>query len=165
MIYYRPKSGFNDFMSKTSTRSKVIFVAISLAILIAIFELPEIRATVYAELSELKLIPMPERFTELYFNNHLSLPKQTVAGQSASFSFTIHNVEGITTTYPYRVYFEYPRGHQVDFASSTVTLADGATTTVAVSHIFLASNETGKVVVDLTALNQQIDFLVPATNP
>lgn len=122
------------------------------------------QSSLYEVLNTLKLVPEPERFTELYFENASFLPKETVEGVSDSFSFTVHNMEGATTTYPYRVYFEYPSGHEVTFTENRVSLPDTASTTISVSHAFLASNERGMVVVSLTSLNQSIDFLVPNTN-
>ena len=122
------------------------------------------RNTLYNELNTLKLIPEPERFTELYFDDSASLPRNTVKGEPVSFSFTVHNVEGATTTYPYRVYFQDPSGDQQTLTTGTVSLADGASTAIPVSIIYPVSNARGMFVVDLTALNQSIDFLVPNTN-
>lgn len=145
--------------------NRLIIVAVAIFCCGAIiFSLYMARSMVYAELNNLKLIPIPERFTELYFDNASSLPRQTVLHGRVSFSFTIHNLEGAMTTYPYQVYFEYPNGFQVMFASSTTVLADNAFTTITISHTFHASNETGRVIVSLTSFNQDIDFLVPDNN-
>lgn len=125
----------------------------------------QFRAAIYNELNGLKLIPTPERFSELYFINPESLPSSTTAGKTVSFSFAISNAEGVTTTYPYSVYFQYPDGAKAIFATGTVSLADNASTTIAISHTFTASNLTGEVVVNLPSLNnQQIDFLLPDSN-
>ena len=43
----------------------------------------------------------PETFTELYFENHASLPKQITLYKEASFNFTIHNFEGKNIVYFY----------------------------------------------------------------
>jgi hypothetical protein len=122
------------------------------------------QTAIYNGLYALKLIPRPERFTELYFEQASSLPAETVQGVASTFSFTIHNEEGATTTYPYRVYFQYPSGHQVTLAADTVVLADNASQTIMVSHAFLASNEQGSVIVVLPTIDQTIDFLVPDNN-
>jgi hypothetical protein len=150
-------------MENRKTRRNILWAVVILAVCVVVF-LSYKKEAVQAELNNLKLIPIPERFTELYFNNASSLPRQTVRGQQDSFSFTIHNVEGATTTYPYSVYFQYALGYKVIFASSTVTLAPDESTTTAISHVFSQSNETGKVVVELTSLNQSIDFILPDTN-
>jgi len=148
-------------MRKRSGKFSIIVLIAALAALILYMN----RGSIHGELNNLKLIPQPEHFTELYFNDHLSLPKNTVAKQPISFSFIIHNVEGVTTTYPYSVYFEYPNGSHNLFTSSSVTLADNASTSITINHTFRTSNLTGMVVVNLTPLNQHIDFIVPNTNP
>jgi hypothetical protein len=165
-----------DSARRISPVAIAIIVIIALAIFLYAVNVAGARTrfndAVYNQLNDWKLIPTPERFTELYFQNSANLPRATVAGQPISFAFTIHNVEGITTTYPYVVYFEYPDASQVVFTSGTVTLASDASTTIPVTHAFLASNLTGKVVVDLSvpaasasSSDQQIDFLLPDTNP
>jgi len=122
------------------------------------------RGTIYATMQNLKLIPQPERFTELYFDNYLSLPKNTVAGKPIAFIFTIHNLEGVTTTYPYAVYLDEATGTRIIFESGLITLADGESRNITVSFPALTSNLTGKVTVNLTTLNQPIDFLLTGTS-
>ncbi len=146
-------------------RKIAVLPGIVAVLLAASFIAYQKRDVIYGELNALKLIPIPERFTELYFENSSSLPRKTVAGQPISFSFTIHNVEGTTTTYPYSVYFKYPNGAQISFANSNVILAADASTSIKVTYIFPTSNLAGIVVVNLTQLNQQIDFLLSGTNP
>lgn len=119
------------------------------------------RASVTTTLNNLKLIPQPEHFTELYFDNPLTLPKSTVAKTPLSFSFTIHNVEGTSTVYPYVAYFEPSTGGEVLLANNAVSVADNETKSVAVSFTPSTSNEIGTVVVELTQLKQEIDFLLP----
>ena len=46
--------------------------------------------------------PEPERFTELYFNNHQELDKYSYRGYH-EFSFTIHNLEGEDKEYVYEI--------------------------------------------------------------
>jgi hypothetical protein len=118
------------------------------------------RTGISEALSSVKLVPEPEPYTELYFDNADSLPTSTTAGQPMAFSFTIHNVEGTSTVYPYEVYFQYPNGAPFVIARDSVTLADGASTTIDVLHTFKPLSTQGKIVVDLTSLKQQIDFIV-----
>jgi hypothetical protein len=149
---------------KTKGSRGIWVLGILIVVVLVAFGAYHEKSAIYSELSQLKLIPEQERFTELYFNDASSLPRQTNKGVVDTFSFTIHNVEYATTTYPYRVYFVYPSGRQVPFATSTITLTPNASTTVNISHTWLASNEHGQVVVELTSLNQSIDFLLPDTN-
>jgi len=46
--------------------------------------------------------PEPERFTELYFNNHQDLDKYSRDGKH-EFSFTVHNLEGEDKDYEYEI--------------------------------------------------------------
>jgi hypothetical protein len=117
----------------------------------------------YANRIGLKLVPTPERFTELYFNNYSAIPKNTTANKPFTFSFTISNREGATTAYPYTVFFKDPSGTVDVFASNSVTLTDNTSSTVVISHTFVATGETGEIVVNLTQLNQQIDLLLPGS--
>lgn len=137
-----------------------LLIAIIFAIVLsASFLIYKERAVIYIGLNDLKLIPQPERFTELYFDP-TSLPDQIISYQPLLFSFTVHNLEGATTTYPYKVYLEYPTGKQITFANGSITLANGAEATTNIKHIFYFSNKKLKVVVKLTAIDQSIDFLI-----
>lgn len=150
-------------MSKDKKR--IIWLAGVVAAVVAIILLAyQAKGAIYAQLNNLKLIPQPERFTELYFLNSSFLPRETVAKQQMAFAFVIHNVEGVTTTYPYAAYFEYPDGSKTSLQGGIVSLANNASTTISVTHTFRSSNLTGEVVVNLTSLNQQIDFLLPNNN-
>lgn len=113
---------------------------------------------IYQGLKALNLIPVPTHFTELYFQDPNSLPQYAGKGQLISFAFTIHNVQGATATYPYIAYFEPASGTRTVLLNGQVTLANGASTTVTVSHSFTSAAGTGTVVADLPAFDQQIDF-------
>ncbi len=115
-------------------------------------------------LNRLNLIPKQEEFTELYFDDYSKLPKQSVAGQDISFSFTIQNHEGRDVTYPYKVYFEYPSGYKYVIKSGLVTTSNRESKTIWVNHRFGMSNLYGKVVVNLENIDQSIHFLLPNYN-
>ena len=119
---------------------------------------------VYAKMQTLKLIPENPPFTELYFDNSSALPQNIIRHQPFSFSFTIHNLEGATTTYPYSVYLQYVSGAQSVFDSGRVTLSNGAATTISIRHIFNFSAKGPEIVVKLVSLNQQIDFYLTTDN-
>jgi hypothetical protein len=141
-----------------------ILILIGVVFLIYVY-----RGAIYGEMGALKLIPGPERFTELYFTDPASLPTSTTSGETLSFSFTINNLEGATTAYPYVVYFQTPTGGSIVLRRDTISLADNASTTIPISYTFASLKkevvEQGEVVVNLPTLNdQQIDFLLPDTN-
>lgn len=58
---------------------------------------------VYNQLYSWKLIPRPERLTELYFTDPQALPTTYVPGQEQTVAFTVHNIEYRPTTYTYTV--------------------------------------------------------------
>lgn len=142
---------------------RIFILAVFLVVLLFVFLWTQ-QQFVWAQIKNFNLVPIPERFTELYFNDYSSLPRKTVAKEFISFSFIIHNLEGATTTYPYSVYFQYPDGYKVVFAADAITLADGQYQTIIASHTWLASDLQGKVVAELNNLNQHIDFILPNNN-
>jgi hypothetical protein len=150
-------------MTDMNYKKSPVWGLVFLIVLIAIPVVFAYRTQIYAELWALKLVPENTAFTELYFENPSSLPQHITANQPLSFAFTIHNVEGITTTYPYSAYLQYPSGLQVVFASGTTTLSSNASTTIDIQHMFYFSNQNPEVVVKLTSLSQQIDFYVSPT--
>ncbi len=148
-------------MKKRKITFSIIFFSALVAVCVFLYVF---RSNVWAEMDNLKLIPIPEKFTELYFNDYSTLPKKSVAKELISFSFTIHNMEGATITYPYDVYFKYPDGSRVMFASGTTTIGDGDYQIINASHTWISSNLQGQVVAELTQKNQAIDFILPNNN-
>jgi hypothetical protein len=145
----------------TPSKSKIITVLLLVAVLaVILLGLYYKSGPVYQEFKNLDLIPMPENFTELYFENASALPVSIAKNEPVSFSFTIHNDEGATTAYPYTAYFRNVAGVKTVLKNGDISLGSDASTTVNVSYIFKTAPGTGTVVVDLTSLNQQIDFLV-----
>jgi hypothetical protein len=61
-------------------------------------------STVSSLLSRLDILPHKEIIKELYFENHNDLPKIIIPNKEQSFSFTVHNLEYNTMTYPYQVF-------------------------------------------------------------
>jgi hypothetical protein len=163
------KIGTTNMKSNASYVITIIIIILVVGIISYALNAGAVNAAIYNELNALKLIPEPEQFTELYFQNSSNLPRETIANEPISFAFTIHNVESTSTVYPYVVYFQASDGTNttpVVFTTGLVTLADNASTTITVTHTFASASTTGEVVVDLPSLNDQsIDFLLPDTNP
>lgn len=98
----------------------------------------------------------PETFTELYFENHSTLPNTITKQKEYSFTFTLHNVEYRTMDYPYAVYVQ--RGiEKIPIERGSVNMASGETKSVTVEFGPL-KNLRSEIVVNLTDKNQQIDF-------
>lgn len=152
----------NSPKNKASRRWRLILILVIIVIFVAAVGIYQTRGDIYNEMYNFDLIPKSQPFTELYFEHSSALPAQVVENEPISFSFTIHNVEGATDVYPYVVYFEDASGNKLPISDNTVTLADGASTTIGISYTFAPSPTpiVGEVVVNLTSLNQQIDFIL-----
>lgn len=61
------------------------------------------RNSVIAALHRHQLLPQPERFTELYLEDHLALPRSYNPKRNNSFTFTVHNLEHKPMDYVYVV--------------------------------------------------------------
>lgn len=115
-------------------------------------------------LSYLNLKPIPESFTELFFEDFRKLPNSVIANQETTFTFVVSNKEGVNKIYPYRVYFSYPNGEEIDFEKGVISLGDKETRKIEIRHKFLSSGLRGRVTVELEGRNQQIHFLLPNDN-
>ena len=101
----------------------------------------------------------PETFTELYFENHTSLPSQPKEGESQSFSFTIHNLEYKTMVYPYSVTV-VASGQARLLDEGKVTLNQNGFKTIKESVVLDDLIGRDEVIVNLVNKKQQIDFWV-----
>lgn len=115
------------------------------------------RENIYSELNNLKLIPQPEKFTELYFENHASLPRQIVKNETISFSFTIHNLEGIDMKYPYVVYFKNNYG-TTTVEDNIIFIKNNEYKTITESYTFKSASAQETLYVELTDQRQQLHF-------
>ena len=108
------------------------------------------QAAVKRQLNEWKLLPQPERLSELYYENHATLPTTYTAGTVQSYSFTVHNLEYRSTTYKYTVTSMSEDGSQSQpLASGQFKLAQNAYKTAAISF---APNDLGNRIQITTAL-------------
>jgi hypothetical protein len=90
-------------MGRISGKNKTVLLASSIAgLLIIIFAVSQVNA-IKNQLNDWKLIPQPEKVTELYFDDSTNLPTAYNPGVSQSFSFTIHNIEYQNEDYRYIV--------------------------------------------------------------
>lgn len=101
----------------------------------------------------------PEKFTELYFEDHLNLPKKAVKDADMSFRFTVHNLEHSTMDYPYEMYIEY-NGRKQSLEKSSVTLKHDEYRTLLKSIKLIEPVDRARVVINLTEKNQEIAFWV-----
>ncbi|MDO8741964.1 MAG: DUF1616 domain-containing protein [bacterium] len=120
------------------------------------------QSAVVAQLNEWKLFPQAESFTELFLNNHLDLPKQVEKGQTVQFSFTIHNLEGKTMTYPYVVYLKTDGGYRIPIARNSVTLAHKESRLIKESYTFKNPKQKVTVFIELSGMSQNLHFRLPS---
>ena len=108
-----------------------------------------------------KLLPEPERLTELYFTHPNSLPASYVPGQQQTVRFTVHNLEYATTDYHYVIVETNQDGSQSQtLASSSFTLPQNGYKKAAVNISTVDLGSHVKLEVDLKNVNESIDYLL-----
>ena len=134
----------------------VIFIltVIALIILSILFERP-----LHTILANNHLLPEPETFTEIYFENHQNLPSKVEAGETYTFAFSVHSVEQQPMTYPYTIYIE-ENNKKTSIKNGTFSLNPDQKKTF--HEQFIASSYTtpAEVIVNLVSKSQNIDFWI-----
>ena len=100
---------------------------------------------------------IPETFTELYFEDHLSLTKEITLFKENNFKFTIHNLENRDMLYPYEVYIEATGGRQ-SIDKSSILIKNNEYKTITQTFIITTPMQRAKIVVNLIDKNQPIHF-------
>lgn len=138
-------------------RRNITELLILVLILISVFSAPAIKH----QLNSWKLLPQPERLTELYFTNPNNLPATYTPGQAQTISFTVHNLEYKTTIYNYVINEASQDGsvtQPLTSASFTSDQNQFKVVSLDVTPIDLGSRV--KISVELKTKNQAIDYLV-----
>jgi hypothetical protein len=99
----------------------------------------------------------PETFTELYLEDHLSLPNKVTLFKENNFKFTIHNLENKDMEYPYEVYMDI-NGEKQMMDKSSVLIKNNEYKTITEDFTITIPTQRVKVVVNLINHNQQIHF-------
>ena len=99
----------------------------------------------------------PETFTELYFEDHLSLPDEVTLFKENNFKFTIHNLENEDMEYPYEVYIDVNREKNM-IDKSSVLIENNEYKTITEDFTITVPMQRAKVVINLINKNQQIHF-------
>ena len=99
----------------------------------------------------------PETFTELYFEDHLSLPDKVILFKENNFKFTIHNLENKDMEYPYEVYIEV-NGERQLIDKSSVLIKNNEYKTISEDFTITIPLQRVEVVVNLIDKNQPIHF-------
>jgi len=107
------------------------------------------------------LTPTPEPFTELYFEDHLQLPRNIVAGSVTQIAFTVNNLEYKPVEYPIVVVAEdaTDSAEPKELYQTTIHLQHNQSKTIPLDLVVPAflSNRT-KVTIRLVTIDQSIHF-------
>ena len=114
------------------------------------------KAQIYAVMVGLKLVPIEEPLTELYFNDTDTLPQS--AARPIAFSFTIHNLEGKDMTYPYVVSAKFADKRAFVIDQNTIPIANGDSAKIPES--FRPTLGAQMIIVELPDQKEHISFLV-----
>jgi len=113
------------------------------------------------QLNDWKLLPQPEKLTELYFDNSSNIPTTYTSGVTQNFSFMVHNIEYRSENYKYIVI------EQSSDYTSTQTLTIGsfnlAQNQVKSTKVYITPVDLGSKVnisVKLVNFNESIDYWV-----
>lgn len=113
------------------------------------------------QLNDWKLLPEPEKLTELYFTHPNNLPATYRPGQTQTLSFTVHNIEHKTMTYHYKI-TEAGQNHQAPktIRQGSFTLRQNQYRTVTASTTLADLGSRVKITADLPTANESIDYWV-----
>lgn len=108
----------------------------------------------------------PETFTELYFENHTQLSRDTTPGKAHDLTFTIHNLEYKTMTYPYEIYVQdaTSSARRTTVVKDIVRLNHDEKKTITEHFVLLEPVKRAKVVVNLVNKNQEIHYWIGEEN-
>lgn len=109
------------------------------------------------DFSKTVLSKQPETFTELYFTDHLDLPKEIELEVPYFFEFTTHNLEYEDFTYVYEVTMDDGE-NTVVFDKGQFTLKHGEEKTIPVTFHISQLTERIKVTINLINKKQSVHF-------
>jgi hypothetical protein len=115
------------------------------------------RAEIITLLDRYYLIPRSEGFSELYFADHLSLPRKLKEDRQLDFSFIIANHEQNDRRYRYEVSY-WQAGQSETFSSGEREIGAGEQDSIAVKHTLPAANQEYRIEVRLPESGQAIHF-------
>ena len=113
------------------------------------------------QLNDWKLLPQPEKLTELYFNNSSHLPSTYSPETPQGFSFTIHNLQYQDEVYSYVVTEQNNDSTQSQtLTQGTIHLSQNQTRLTPISITPTDLGPRAKITVQLLGFNQSIDYWV-----
>lgn len=143
-------------------KNKLIIKVVLLFIVVCLFTIgifQLLRYTSFRKAIVLATTKEPSTFTELYFEDHLSLPNKVALFKENNFKFTIHNLEKKDMEYPYEVYIN-TNGEKQLICRDTVSIKDNEYETIAVNFTISIPIQRSKVIINLIDKNEQIYFWI-----
>jgi len=142
--------------------SKNILILLVIPLILVLFS-----SVIYFSLKDIKVFagklkPNPERFTELYFEDHTLLPKIALNNTVYDFSFTVRNLEYTPMEYPYKVYIEPENGERQILDEGSFYLKHDEYKTIVEGFKILSTDRRVKVTVELIDKKQLIHFWMEA---
>lgn len=89
------------------------------------------RPALAAQMENWQLLPLPQRFTELYFVNQQRLPANVTQGSAQKVTFAVHNLEHQTIKYTYKLSLMLADNSKQDLATGTFSIGHNQTQTIA----------------------------------
>src|SRR5258708_1228484 len=140
-------------------KNTILIANVSVLVFICIFFFFTFTSTISSFFLEKHLIPEPERFTELYFENHQKLPMKIDSQKQYSFSFTIHNLEYKDMIYPYNVSI-VTDDKKIVLQQNTLSLHKNQKQKISVIFATSSALPKSEIIVSLPSKGQYIDFWV-----
>ncbi|HUA13293.1 MAG TPA: DUF1616 domain-containing protein [Candidatus Sulfotelmatobacter sp.] len=108
-----------------------------------------------------KLLPEPEKLTELYFTHPNNLPSTYTPGEQQTVKFTTHNLEYATTRYNYVITETNVATNQSQaLASGSFLLRQNTYQSESVNISTVDLGQQVKIAVNLTNVKESIDYLL-----
>jgi len=147
-----------DLYQKNRSATVLLFCTL---ILVIVVSSSWWRPALTNQLNKWKLLPEPEKLTELYFTQPNDLPSTYVPGEAQKVNFTVHNIEYQTMTYHYKIIEESQDGAQQQLlTSSSFKLGQNQYQSVSFTGPLVDMGVNTKVVVELPTVNESIDYLL-----
>ncbi len=117
------------------------------------------------QLNDWKLLPRPEKLTELYFTYPNNLPSTYVSNQKQVISFTIHNLEYQKMNYRYQIIESNQSGTKsITLKSDNYSLQQNGYVGLSIGESIQDLGSRVKVSVTLSPVNETISYWVVRSN-
>jgi uncharacterized membrane protein len=146
------------------SRRSLALILVPLAIVVVLSLGISFHQQIKNQLIAWKLLPEPEKLTELYFMNPNNLPTIYTPGQKQYVHFTVHNIEYQNETYSYKIVEQNQDGSQIQLLSSgqfTLQQNQYQGLNVGVSPADLGTR--AEIIIELPTVNENISYLVNRT--